>query len=46
MLDKVKLALRISHDLLDGDITDPIEVARAQRIRSGVSKGYANSNHP
>lgn len=46
MLDKVKLALRISHDLLDGDINDTIEVARAEMIRSGVSKGYANSNHP
>ena len=46
MLDKVKLALRISHTLLDGDIKDTIEVARAEMIRSGVSKAYANSSHP
>ena len=45
MLDKVKLALRISHNLLDRDIEDTIEVARAEMIRSGVSKELANSDN-
>lgn len=46
MLEKVKLALRISHNLLDVDINETIDTARAELIRSGVSKKYANSNHP
>lgn len=41
MLDKVKLALRISHNLLDSDINDTIETARAEMIRSGVSYDVA-----
>lgn len=45
MLEKVKLALRISHNLLDSDIEDTIETARAELIRSGCSEEYANSNH-
>lgn len=44
MLDKVKLALRINHDLLDDDINDTISTARAELIRSGVSADVANSN--
>jgi uncharacterized phage protein (predicted DNA packaging) len=46
MLGKVKLALRISHNLLDSDINATIDTARAELIRSGVSEKYANSNHP
>lgn len=46
MLGKVKLALRISHNLLDEDIKETIDTARAELIRSGVSEKYANSNHP
>lgn len=44
MLAKVKLALRISHNLLDSDINDTISTARAEMIRSGVSADVANSN--
>lgn len=36
MLEKVKLALRISHEFLDPDITDTILAARAEMIRSGL----------
>ena len=43
MLDKVKLSLRISHNLLDSDIESTIEAARAELIRSGVSAEKANS---
>ena len=43
MLNKVKLALRISHNLLDSDIQESIDVARAELIRSGVSKDKAES---
>lgn len=46
MLQDVKLRLRISHSLLDSDIAETIEIARAEMIRSGVSSEYANSNHP
>lgn len=38
MLEKVKLALRISHTLLDNDIEDTIRTARAEMIRSGVAE--------
>lgn len=44
MLEKVKLALRISHNLLDSDINDTISTARAEMIRSGVAVDVANSN--
>lgn len=43
MLDKVKKALRISHDVLNDDINDTISTARAEMIRSGVQKEVANS---
>ena len=46
MLDKVKLALRISHNLLDEDIADSIQEARAEMLRSGVPLEVANSEHP
>lgn len=45
MLKEVKLALRISHNLLDSDIQSTIDVARAELIRSGVSKELANSDN-
>ena len=44
MLDKVKLSLRISHNLLDSDIKDTIETARAEMVRSGVSEDVAYDN--
>lgn len=44
LLAKVKLALRISHTLLDSDIEDTIKTARAELIRSGISEEIANSN--
>ncbi len=43
MLEKVKLALRISHNVLDSDINSTIDAARAELIRSGVSAEKANS---
>lgn len=43
MLDKVKLALRISHTALDSDITDTIKTARLELIRAGVLVEKANS---
>lgn len=44
MLEKVKLALRISHNLLDSDIQGTIDTARAELIRSGVSEEKAYGN--
>jgi uncharacterized phage protein (predicted DNA packaging) len=44
MLDKVKQALRISHNFLNNDIRDTIEAARAEMIRSGVSVKAANND--
>lgn len=44
MLNKVKLALRISHDFLDSDINDTISTARAEMIRSGVPESVAGSS--
>lgn len=44
MLDKVKLALRISHEFLDDDITDTILAARAEMVRSGVLEEKANDD--
>lgn len=44
MLAKVKLALRITHSLLDSDITATISTARAEMIRSGISSDVANSS--
>lgn len=44
MLDKVKLALRISHTALDSDILDTIQTARAEMVRSGVSEVVAGSS--
>lgn len=44
MIDKVKLALRIGHSLLDSEILDNIDAARAELIRSGVSENVANDD--
>lgn len=44
MLDKVKLSLRISHNLLDSDIEDTIGTARAELIRVGVPESKANGD--
>lgn len=44
MFDKVKLALRISHNLLDGEISDVITSARDELIRAGVDSTLANSD--
>lgn len=45
MLDRVKLALRISHNRLDSDIEDTMEAARAEMVRSGVSYDVAHGSH-
>jgi hypothetical protein len=45
MLNRVKVALRISHNLLDSDISETIDTARAELIRSGVSQTLANSDN-
>ena len=42
--DKVKLALRISHNLLDAEISDIIASARLELIRAGVYEDYANGD--
>lgn len=44
LADKVKLALRISHNLLDGEIADVIASARKEMARAGVSEEVANSD--
>lgn len=38
MLDRIKLALRISHDYLDDDINDRIDSAKKELIRMGVNE--------
>jgi uncharacterized phage protein (predicted DNA packaging) len=42
--EKVKLALRISHNLLDGEITDVIASARLELKRAGVDSEYAEGD--
>ena len=37
LLDDVKLALRISHNLLDNEIADVITSARQEMVRAGVN---------
>lgn len=44
IFDKVKLALRISHNLLDGEINDVIASARDELTRAGVDTELANSD--
>lgn len=43
MLDDIKLALRISHNLLDGEIEDLIEAARHDLMLSGISSEKAEA---
>jgi uncharacterized phage protein (predicted DNA packaging) len=43
MLEDVKKALRITHDVLNDEITDLIEEARADLILSGVSSVIAEA---
>ena len=44
IMDKVKLALRISHTLLDAEITDVIASARQELKRAGVNPDKADGN--
>ena len=44
IVDKVKLALRISHNLLDAEISDVVTSARQELIRAGVNETIANSD--
>jgi len=44
IFDKVKLALRISHNLLDGEIADVITSARQELVRAGVDSTVAESD--
>ena len=44
LADKVKLALRISHNLLDSEISDVITSARQEMLRAGVDSEVANSD--
>lgn len=41
--EKVKLALRISHNLLDDEISDVIQSGRQEMVRAGVSNDVAES---
>lgn len=43
--DKVKLALRISHNLLDSEISDVITSARMELKRAGVKTDKAESDN-
>ena len=45
MLDKVKLALRITHTLLDSEITETVAQARAEMVRAGVPSDVAESDN-
>lgn len=44
MLERVKIALRISHNLLDNDIESSISAARLELKRAGVSAEKAESD--
>lgn len=44
MLEKVKLALRISHTMLDEDIRETISTARAEMIRAGITESKASDD--
>lgn len=46
MLEKVKIALRITHTYLDSEILETIETARAEMVRAGVDLTVANSDLP
>ena len=44
IVDKVKLALRISHTLLDTEISDVITSARSEMERAGVNSDMAQGD--
>ena len=44
LIDEVKLALRISHTKLDGEIADYIESAKEDMVRAGASSPVVNSD--
>lgn len=44
LLDDVKLALRVTNNALDSEITDLIAAARQDLILSGISSERANSD--
>ena len=44
IFNKVKLALRISHNLLDAEITDVIASARQELTRAGVDSEIASGD--
>lgn len=44
IFDKCKTALRISHTVLDGEITDQIATARLEMVRVGISSSKANDD--
>lgn len=46
MLEKVKLALRISHTYLDEEINNTVAQARSEMVRAGVPVEVANSDNP
>lgn len=43
LLDDVKLALRIQHNLLDTELTTVIASARAELVRAGVDAAVVNA---
>jgi len=45
VLEKVKLALRITTSFLDDEILDSIAEARQELVRAGVNETLANSNN-
>lgn len=44
LFDDVKLALRISHNLLDDEIETVITTARQELVRAGVDSSVASGN--
>ena len=45
ILDEVKLALRISHNALDSELTANIAEARAEMVRNGIAENIANDDN-
>ena len=46
MIEKIKVACRISHNKLDGDIADSISFARSEMIRLGIKQDMAKAEMP
>ena len=46
MIEKIKVACRISHNKLDGDIADSISFARSEMVRLGIKQELANAETP